>query len=220
VWAPATGVDIIAQRCRSGVLAFGRDTDVRRAFEPYCIKSFETHPLASRQLVKESGERAIMRDALFRALSKRPGVGLERRDRSIILIPDPKVVTADSFKMKTMKPVDRLSGNVPGTAITWTEACGLRLDYRLDQLWLLLEPRVVLNVAEGTSDEDLQVGRELVRQRRAARHNQLANAILDGWINLVAGTQPCLRVRAFDIADGVDAEFELVRVSGFSGRAR
>jgi len=214
------GADVIAQRCSSGVLAFGRDSDIRRAFEPYTIKSFETYPLGSSKLVRETGERAIIRDALLRALGKRPGLSLERRGRSSILVPDPGVVTTDIFNTTTVKPVDRLSGKVSQTNISWTEACGLRLDYRLDRLWLLLEPRVMLQVPEDTSDDDIEAGREFVRQRRASRHNQMANAVLDGWVKLIAGTGSNLRVRAFEIADGVDAEFELMRVSAFSGRTR
>jgi hypothetical protein len=214
------GVDIIAARCRSGVLTFGRDIDIRRAFDPYLINSFDTHPLTSRQLVKESAERAVMRDALLRAISKRPGLRLERRGHLSILIPDPKVVTPEVFNRKDLRAVDLLSGTVLGTAVTWTEACGLRLDYRLDKLWLLLDPRVVRNIPEGTSNEEIEASREFVRQRRARRHNQQANAILQGWIKLIAGTGATVRMRAFDISDGIDAEFELVPISAFSGRTR
>jgi len=214
------GVDIVAQRCSAGVLAFGRDGDIRKAFGPYSIKSFDTYPLGSGKLMRESGERAVVRDALLRALSKRPGLNLERRGRTTILVPDPAVVTTGVFNSGTMKPVDRLSGKVPDTTIAWTEACGLRLDHRLDRLWLLLEPRVVVRVPENTSQEEVDAGREFIRQRRASRHNQNANAILDGWIKLVAGTGSNLRMRSFDIADGIDAEFELMRISAFSGRTR
>ena len=214
------GVDVIAQRSSSGVLAFGRDHDIRRAFEPYAIKSFETYPLSSAKLIRETGERAIIRDALLRALGKRPGLMLERRGRSSILLPDPAVVTTDIFSAKSLRPIDRLSGTVSQTNIIWTEACGLRLDYRLDRLWLLLEPRVVLQVVEGTSQNTIEEGREFVRQRRASRHNQVANAILDGWVKLIAGMGSSLRLRTFEIADGIDAEFELTRVSAFSGRTR
>src|SRR5262249_9560029 len=49
------GVDIIAHRIRDGVLAFGRDVDIRTAFEPFGIKAFDHHPLSSRRLIKEGG---------------------------------------------------------------------------------------------------------------------------------------------------------------------
>jgi hypothetical protein len=62
--------------------------------------------------------------------------------------------------------------------------------------------------------------REFVRRRRTGRHNRLANAILDGWVKLVAGDEMTIRLRAFGISDGLDAEFEIARTTGFSGVAR
>jgi hypothetical protein len=134
------GVDIIAHRVHDGVLAFGRDTDIRKAFEPFGIKTFDQHPLSSKRLFKEGGERALVRDALFRAIAGQPGLTLERRRSRVRLRPVSGQVQASIFNTDTAKPVDRVSGLVPKTDIPWSEACGLRVDYRLDQLWLLLEP--------------------------------------------------------------------------------
>jgi hypothetical protein len=61
----AAAVDIDASRSRDGVLAFGRDVDIRQAFEPFGIKSLEPHPLASGRLTTETGERALLRDAHY-----------------------------------------------------------------------------------------------------------------------------------------------------------
>ncbi|WP_152539828.1 SIR2 family protein [Afipia sp. P52-10] len=216
----AAGVDIDAHRIRDGVLAFGRDTDVRKTFEPFAIKVFDTHPLASRRLVKETGERAIVRDALFRALGKCPGVTLQRRGRRFFLVPDARQVQPSIFGTDRVKPVDRLAGTVSGTQIGWTEACGLRVDHRFDRLWLLLEPTIITDIPEETPEEHVELVREFVRERRARRHNRHANALLDGWITLIIGKGQSVRLRAFDIGDGVDAEFELLRTSGFSGVGR
>ncbi len=41
--------------------------------------------------------------------------------------------------------------------------------------------------------------------------------MLDGWISLIVGREPSVRLKAFGIADGIDAEFEILRVSAFSG---
>ncbi len=216
----AAGVDIDAQRMSDGVVAFGRDADVRKVFEPFVIKAFDTHPLASRRLVNETGERALLRDALFRALGKRPGLRLQQRGRKTALLPDAATVNASIFNADRIKPVDRLSGVVPKTAIGWSEACGLRVDYRLDRLWLLLDPIIITDIPEETSEEQVEVAREFVRARRAGRHNKAANAMLDGWVRLILGQEANVRLRAFDIGDGIDAEFEVLRTSGFSGAAR
>ncbi|MBB5754673.1 SIR2 family NAD-dependent protein deacylase [Prosthecomicrobium pneumaticum] len=214
------GVDIIAHRIRDGVLAFGRDTHVRKVFEPYEIKAFDQHPLSSRRLVKEGGERALVRDALFRAIATRPGLAHERRRSRVRLVPLPGAVPASVFNNDKAKPVDRVSGMVPQTNIGWSEACGLRVDYRLDQLWLLIEPTLSVALDDETPDNVVELTREFVRERRARRHNRLANAMLDGWISLIVGREPSVRLRTFNIADGIDAEFEILRTSAFSGIAK
>jgi hypothetical protein len=43
--------------------------------------------------------------------------------------------------------------------------------------------------------------------------------MLDGWIELIVGSTDSVRLRAFGISDGADADFEIVRTTGFSGRA-
>ncbi|MFL9824934.1 SIR2 family NAD-dependent protein deacylase [Rhodoplanes sp. SY1] len=211
------GVDIIAHRSRDGVLAFGRDSDVRMTFEPFGIKAFDQHPLSAKRLVKECGERALIRDALFRAIAKRPGLAQERQRNRVRLVPLPGAVSAGVFNTDKARPVDRISGIVPQTSVRWSEACGLRIDYRLDQLWLLIEPTLSVALDEDASDEAIELTREFVRERRARRHNRLANALLDGWISLIVGPERSLRLRTFDIADGIDAGFEILRTSAFSG---
>lgn len=211
------GVDIVAHRVRDGVLAFGRDADIRAAFEPFGIKAFDQHPLSSKRLVKEGGERALVRDALFRAIASRPGVTLERRRSRVRLRPVASQVQSSIFNTGTAKPVDRLSGLVPKTDIVWSEACGLRVDYRLEQLWLLIEPTIATDLPSDPPGDVAEVVREFVRGRRAQRHNRLANALLEGWISLIVGREASVRLKTFGIGDGIDAEFEILRTSAFSG---
>lgn len=215
----AAGVDFVARRVRQGVLAFGRDADIRKAFEPFDIKAFDTHPLAGRRLVRETGERGLVREALFRAVGRMPDLRLQRRRRNAVLLPDPVRVAASVFNARNVQPVDRVSGVVSGTSVAWSEACTLRMDYRLDQVWVLLEPMVVTELPDDAPDDVVETTREFVRERRARRHNRMANALLDGWISLLFGEAQSVRLRTFDIGDGVDAEFELLRTSAFSGRA-
>ena len=142
---------------------------------------------------------------------------LQRRRSRVRLRPVPGQVQASIFNTDTAKPVDRVSGLVPKTDIPWSEACGLRVDYRLDQLWLLIEPTIATELGAEAPDEIAELTREFVRERRARRHNRLANAMLDGWISLIVGREPSVRLKALDIADGIDAEFEILRTSAFSG---
>ena len=216
----AADVDIVARRVRQGVVAFGRDGDIRTAFEPYGIKAFDAHPLAALRLVRETGERGLVREALFRAVGRKPNLRLQRRRRTAVLLPDPARVAASVFNAGNVQPVDQISGTVGRTSVAWSEACLLRMDYRLDQMWVLLEPIVVTELTDDAPDEVVETTREFVRERRARRHNRMANALLDGWISLIVGDDQSVQMRTFDIGDGVDAEFELLRTSAFSGRAR
>ena len=214
------GVDIVARRVQQGVVALGRDVDVRRAFERFGIKGFDTHPLSARRLLRETGERGLVREALFRAVGRAPELRLQRRGRTTLLLPDPARVRVAVFNTDRVRPVDRVSGIVPKTSVAWSEACRLRMDYRLDQIWLLLEPTVWTEIPDDAPDEVVETTRGFVRERRARRHNPMANALLDGWISLIFGSGQSVRLRTFDIGDGVDAEFKLLRTSAFSGLAR
>ncbi len=214
-----SGADIIAQRCSVGVLAFGKDADVKRTFEPHKITAFDTHAITPERLARPSGERSLIGDALFRALGRRPGLRCDRRGTNILLFPDVSIVKSSAFHVGDTKAVDHVSGTIRGTDIAWSEACSIRLDHRLDRLWLLIDPVVKRTVPEGTSEEHIDLSREFVRERKACRLNKAANAMIDGWSRLVAGSGATLRLRSFDISDGYDGDFEIMRVSGFSGAA-
>ena len=65
-------VDINAVRIREGVIAFGRDSDIRKAFEPYGIKQIDTISIPEERLSYENGYLNLVRESLFRALNRRP----------------------------------------------------------------------------------------------------------------------------------------------------
>lgn len=213
-------VSIEAMRIKDGVVAFGRDADIRAAFAPYGIKSFETHSISDDKLTYENGEIGLIRDALFRALGKQSNVEIKRRGRRVFALPNLKTVTSTHFQDGSIKPIDALTGMVPNTSIRWTECCGLRLDYRLDQLWLLMEPRIHRDIPKLATQEQVEQSKEFVRARLAGRFNPKANAILSGWARLLLGNDRTVTLRSFAISDGIDATFELSSITGFSGVSR
>jgi hypothetical protein len=211
-------VDIVAMRAKPGVLAFGRDADIRKAFDAFKITAFETHAISPSQLVAATGTRALIREALLHAVGRRPGLIPSRRGASQYLLPNTTLVQPAAFSSTDSKPIDRLNGKI--VSVTWTEACAVRLDHKLNSLWLLLEPRVLLDLTEETPAQDAENAKEFARERRARRRNRETNAILDGWARLIVGDNQSIRLRAFDIADGHDAEFEISRVTAFSGTSK
>ena len=140
------GVKILAQRTKTGVIAFGRDVDIRKAFSPYTIKLMDTRSIPDERLMHENSDLALVRESLVLSLAKRPNISIQRRGRAIFALPDTKRVTANDFSEGIVRPLNGVSGTVGSTSIGWSEACELHLDYQLSQLWLLLEPRVILDI--------------------------------------------------------------------------
>jgi NAD-dependent SIR2 family protein deacetylase len=214
------GVDIVARRTKEGVIAFGRDPDIRAAFDAFGIRAFETRPLPDNKLTYESEERRLIRDALFRALSKQPDIEIKRRGWRVFALPNLKTVKPSHFQDGDIKLVDGLTGTAGIIGIRWTECCELRLDYKLERLWLLVDPRIYADLPEGATQEQVEQSKEFVRARLAGRFNPKANAMLSGWARLLVGTEQTVTLRSFAISDGIDATFELSSVTGFSGVRR
>lgn len=102
-------VDIVARRIKDGVIAFGRDTDIRAAFNPFGIKRFETRSISDKCLAQESEERRLIRDALVRALNNRREVVISRRGWRVFALPDLQTVTPAHFRLGNVNPVDGLA---------------------------------------------------------------------------------------------------------------
>lgn len=205
------GVDVLITRTRSGVLAFGRDTHVRSAFESHGITSFDLHAIATERLRNDSGERGLLRDALTRAIVRQRSLDAIRRHSADLLAPtDPQ----DASWRPLLHLVGTLTGTVSGhPELRWREGIATRLDWAEDRLWLLVEPRVVF---DGISDENRAAAADFARERTVRRYNRQLNDLIGFWANLLAGDGGDLR--ALDIEDGVDAAFRLSSDTGFSRR--
>src|SRR5205807_4580475 len=84
-----------------------------------------------------------------------------------------------------------IAGTVPGTILRWAECVRLRLDYRLDRLWLIVDPTVFIERSYDLSAEE--VAAEFRRERLATRYNRQWNGVLDAWVDLLAGDGEELR---------------------------
>jgi hypothetical protein len=206
---------IIATRRNVGVLAFGRDEDVRSTFESYGITEFDLHGLDAKRLRNESTELGLLYDAVARALARsHPLIGHPSR-RGHLMACDSTRANDDGFKA-LRQAVGPISGKVPKTEIEWCEAFRFKLEHRLDRLWLLLEPSVWVE----RFDDDTSVDRvrDFRRERLAARYNKNWNALLDAWSQLFTGGAETAEIRAFGIQDGVDAVFKIGKLTAFSAR--
>ena len=201
----------LAYRSKKGVLAFGRDADLRTAFSPHNLRNLDYSSISLDRLSYPTTELALLYDALGRALSGRPGVTAIKKRRSWYLFPD----TAQNPKPL---PTHSVVGLVPGTTIGWREAASIRLDCYSERVWFLLQPTVILDWKDNEEQQAKDAAKDFVREKLATRRNREYNEMLDGWVNLIFGKQEILTIYAFGISDGSDAVFELARTTAYSGR--
>lgn len=207
------GVHVLATRSSRGVLAFGSDDDVRAALADTSIKEFDLHEIETRRLRYDSQERGLLKQALSQALAREHGLILERRRGSDVLAP------ADPTHQK-WRPLKRSVGTLAGTVpkngeISWREGIALRLEWANGKLWLVFEPRTLL---DGVTDQNRSVAADFSRERNVRRYNRQLNDLISFWGNLLSSDGR--ELQALDVSTGVDAVFVLGITTTFSKRLR
>jgi NAD-dependent SIR2 family protein deacetylase len=210
-----SGADVIATRRQVGVLAFGRDAEVRKAFDSCNITEFDVHTIEVRRLRYESAELGLMYDAMYRAIDRERPVKLERVGHHYLV-----AVEASRSNEAIFTPLRQatkvLTGKVPTTQLQWAEAIWIKLEYRLDRLWLLIEPTIWVERIE--DDALFSQTREFIRERLAGRYNPKWNELIEAWAHIITNGEQESEIRAFGIGDGVDAAFSISAITAFSWR--
>jgi hypothetical protein len=206
--------EVLATRTRSGVLAFGANEALRRALNQHPVTRTDLHPIEAKRLGHESGEHGLLAEALAHALARDRPLMVRRRRHQWVLVPDPK--RRDDAALAPVRTITKsLVGRLPSGA-HWAEAVALRLDWRLERLWLLIEPIIWMTRSEGRRPaKDM----DFVRERRARRYNQPSDELLVAWVKTLLGGESLLRVSTFGGVDGVDAVFVISETTAFSRRA-
>lgn len=209
----AAEVDVIGIRRSDGVIAFGSDSDLRKAFGSSEIKAFDVAPLTIDSLRKNrSQDQSLLYDAIGRALGRSDGVSLLRQGRTLLLVADLTVQGQAHSALK--KAASGLGGNISG--LNWREAVRLRLEFRHGKLWLLYEPTVWIE----RSDDPVAAakGKEFIRERQATRYNKTWNNLLMAWADLITDGQPMRSISAFGISpdEGIDAQFTIGHTNAYS----
>ena len=209
------GADLVVARRQVGVLAFGRDVEVRKAFDSYGITEFDVHQIEVRRLRYESAELGLLYDALYRAIKRERPLKLERVGHHYMIAVE-EANARDALFNPLRRATDALTGKVPQTQLKWAEAVWIKLEYWLGRLWLLLEPTIWV---ERTDDDALFAqSREFIRARLAGRFNPKWNEIVEAWSHIITDGQGQSEVKAFGIGDGADASFTISALTAFSKR--
>jgi hypothetical protein len=204
-------MNVLAARTKAGVLAFGSDGDVRKAFGCHAITEFDLHTIEARRLRYDSAERGLLRETMTRAIVGARGViAIHRRSADLLAPTDP---TADLWA-ELRRLVGTLTGSVPDhPELRWREGISTRLDWADDRLWLLIDPCTVF---DGIDDTNKAFAADFARERTVRRYNRQLNDLLAFWAAHLAGDD---ELRAFGIGDGIDAVFRLSPDTAFSRRA-
>ena len=204
-------VNILAVRSRVGVLAFGSDSDIRAAFEPYGIADFDVHTLDPNRQRYDSTERGLLREALTLAIKRHAGLDAIRHRNTDLLAPS---YPDDHFWSPLKEVVGTLAGTVPGNqGLVWREGVGTRLDWADNCLWLLFEPKTVF---DGMTADNKFAAAAFARERTVKRYNKQLNRLINCWSRLL--TQHGTEFRALGIGDGIDAVYRISPTTGFSKR--
>ena len=208
-----SGANVIAARSKAQVLAFGGNSEISRAFEPFGITKDTIHLFDSRRQLFESSERGLLRQGLTRALARKFNMELTQFRKSDSLVPvNPREETWKPLQSQ----VKVLAGSLQEhPELQWKEGISIRMDWGANQLWLQLEPRPIFGDYDFRKKHLVD---EFLREKSARRYNKQLNDLVHFWANLLAAEEE--ELCAFGIDDGFDAVYKLSPTTGFSRRAR
>jgi hypothetical protein len=209
----ATAANIVAVRSQHGILAFGADREIQRVFADHKPEMLNVHSIEVRRLWRETNELNLLRSALVKGLIQgSPFVMRSRRGVHEIRVDNS---AAEAQRLAPLRDkLKTIAGVIPGTNVSWSEAVSIRLEYRMGQLWMLLEPTVSFDKTE--SDDQRYACGEFVRERQARRYNRLADTILNAWLHLLLPGTGEAAVCAFTDKPGMEARFTFSRRTAFA----
>lgn len=215
VAAAEAGGELIVARTNAGVLAFGSDDALRRALKDHGITQTDLHNIDSAKLAYNSGEHGLLVESLAKAIGRELPVLPRRRRQDWVILADP-----DCLHDATLGPLKQaagsLVGKLPSGTGRWAEAVMLHIDWKLDGLWLLLEPMLWMTRSNGRRPaKDM----DFVRERRAKRFNGKSNELLEAWVMVLLGAEETASFSGFGGVSGVDANFTIGRTTAFSQRS-
>ncbi len=207
--------EIVAMRRDAGVIAFGSDPEIERVFGGMNMERLGTFTIEPSRLRFESAEQGLLYEGLALALAREHPVWVAKRREERLMCVDHRHANDPVFE-PLRRATGKLHGKLPASGLHWNEAVRWRLEWRLDTLWMLLEPTV--HVERANNKEELDEAMEFSRSRLSARFNKRWYEVLKGWIYVLVGDGEQKSLRAFAIGDGLDAVYTLKRNAAFSRR--
>jgi hypothetical protein len=198
-----SAVDLTAVPGRGGVLAFGPDHHLRRAFAGW-RPTLDTVTLDPGR----SADLGLLYEGVLHVLVReRP---LRRQGRRTLTVDHDR---ADHPVLEPLRAVGpaQLAGTLGEPPVRWAEGIDVALQHRHGTLWLVYTPKVWTE----PDPNPTAPAREWARQRQASRHNGLYTTLLKAWADLLCAGTPRTRLAV----PGGEC-FELRRVAPYSDRTK
>lgn len=210
-----TGAEVVAVRRQVGVLAFGSDAEVNKAFGKFKIELRDLYTIQDHHLKDSYREHDLLYRAITLAIGRERPVSVHRKGSKRFVVVDPVAQNDPDYRL-LKKAARYLSGQVPSTNVKWAHAVHIRLDYKSNRLWLLMNPTLWFDSPDDAPLPDR--AKEFRREKLARLYNSQFNDLIDGWAFLLCGGRSPVKIQTFGIGDGVDASFTLGHVTAYSHR--
>lgn len=199
-------------RNRQGVVAFGRDEDIRNVLSPHGVTAFDILSIDVESMRDHWAEFGLLSDALFSAIARHRSLEAVHTRTQTLLAP---ANTSDPVWKPLAKIVGTLAGAVSDCPdLKWREGVACRLCKVRKKLFLQLDSKIVF---DGITDDNRFVASDFARERTFNRYNKTLNDLIDLWSKLLAGDGTTMQ--ALGIGDGIDASFQLRPTNAYSSRA-
>jgi hypothetical protein len=206
----AAGSSGVGHRRHDGVIAFGPDGELRRAFAAHKVSAWDIAPIEP--MSGRPSDLALTYDAIARALARERPFRYEPKPR-LLYVDEAKATDAALAPLKAI--TGSLYGAIPGTSSTWAEAVRLSLQAHLGSLWLVFEPAIWASV--GPVDSTRFARATFIKSRTSGRFNEVSNSLFDAWSKLLGSPSP-ISSFGIDAAAGLDATFVVANRTVFSRR--
>jgi len=212
--------NIIAMRKKEGVIAFCKTDEIQKTFSGYKIKSVNDYTLKQELLIEGKQELNLLYKLLIKCFEQNSPVLGKYRGRSHYLIINKNKIKPRKFvtwQRGRNECCEYCYGNIPGTHIIWTQALKLSAEFRFDQFWLIIEPKIWVEPAE-YDENTINKIKTFINSKYTYRINNASNQFIDAWVNLLIGKNQNKKLALFQSTiDIVSPQFIISGITAYTG---
>ncbi|DAA98943.1 TPA: hypothetical protein CPT88_00800 [Candidatus Gastranaerophilales bacterium HUM_8] len=217
----AANTNIVAIRKKIGVLAFGQLGEINKTFNSYNIKSIKDYEINNEKLQEGQQELNLLYQLLVKCFENSLPVKSKYKCHNYYLVIDKRKIKPQIFsqwKMGQYEFKEYYYGNIPKLNVPWAQAIKLKLEYRYNTLWLIIEPKIWIE-DETFDSNTLNAIKVFVNSKLSNRFNIPSNQILDSWIDLLIGKNQNKHLCLFSGSKSeIIPSFTVSGITAYSGR--